>query len=403
MILTGLIAQRFAGKPLRQPDYSMRDVPRTSRDLSNSVIYHITDREHFNDSMAEYVLLCNEVMRRKALQQKIKSSKPLSLEYMADRLDVDDPCFGFMVRTKTVPSDYPIDQMEYFHDGMLQGFITVTTFTNWQKSFRWDSTHNSAFAYDEPDLAAKMVSNDRKWDKDGCLAASLQNTVKCGDAWNEGIVWPKIAEISLLGALGCGKALLSLVIEKLESMQANEKHNYDYVVLQATDNSIPFYESMGFVRVGCITEQLLKANGDKDDDEDDDEEGNEKSEIVSSPVFTVTAKKHGETPAQYAKKYGVDVWDIIFLSHYIYPDMTPNSSLMKGTVLYIPDVSKFDGCTSINKDGPLLGGAVQWHSSEDNETPKEIATKFKVACKDLLAANRVRIADLKAHSKLIKG
>ena len=318
---------------------------------------------------------------------------------MADRLDVDDPCFGFMVRTNTVPIDYPIDQMEYFQGGMLQGFITVTTFTNWQKSFRWDSMHDSAFAYDEPDLAAKMVSNDRKWDQDGSLAASLQNTVRCGDVWNEGIVWPKLAEISLLGALGCGKALLSLVIEKLESMQSNEKYNYDYAVLQATDNSIPFYESMGFVRVGCITEQLLKANGDKVDDA----EGNEKSEIVSSPVFTIKVKKHGETPTDYAKKFGVDVWDIIFLSHYMYPDMTPNSFLMKGTILYIPDVSKFDGCRNLNKDVPSQGGASQWYSSEDNETPREIAIKFKVTCKDLLAANRTRIADLKAHSRLIEG
>lgn len=400
MILTGLIAQRFAGKPLRQPDYCMRDVPQTSKDLSNSTIYHITDRDHFNVSMAEFVLLCNEVMRRKSLQHKIKSSKPLSLEYMADRLDVDDPCFGFMVRTNKVPNDFPMDQMDYFHKGMLQGFITVTTFTNWQKSFRWDSTHDSAFAYDEPDLDAKMVSNERTWDRDGSIAAALQNTVRCGDPWNEGIVWPKIAEISLLGALGCGKALLSLVIERLESMQATEKYNYDFVCLQATDNSIPFYESMGFVRVGCITEQRLKASGDKALGEEDEE----KAEIVSSPVLTITTKKHGETAADYAKKFGVDVWDIIIMSHYLYPGMTPRAPLMKGTILYIPDISKLDGCTANTNGGSsVVGGATQWYSCEDNESPKEIAKKFNVACKDLLAANRVRIADLKAHSKLIEG
>jgi hypothetical protein len=135
----------------------------------------------------------------------------------------------------------------------LQGFITCTTFTNWQSSFRWDSVHDSAFAYDDEKLAQEMVDGTRKFDHDGSLAAGLQSTVRCGDPWNEGIVWPRIAEISLLGGLGCGKAMLSLALEKLEAMKPSANQNYDYVVLQATENSIPFYESMGFVRVGCIT------------------------------------------------------------------------------------------------------------------------------------------------------
>lgn len=394
MNLTGLVALRCEGKPLRQPNYSMRDVPQTSKDLSNSAIYEISERDHFNDSMAEFVLLCNEVMRRKALKYNLKSSKPLSLEYMADRLDVDDPVFGFMIRTNEIPEDIPCHQKDYFQKGMLQGFITVTTFTNWQKSFRWDSMHDSAFAYDEPKLAAQMHSNERVWDRDGSLAEALQNTVRCGDPWNEGIVWPKIAEISLLGALGCGKALLSLVIERLEAMQPNRMQNYEYIVLQATENSIPFYESMGFVRVGCITEQR-----DKED------EHVKQQEIVSSAVFTIQTKKAGETVADYAKKYEVDVWDIIFLSHYMYPDLTPRVPLRKGTTLYIPDVSKLDGCTNANKKIPngRSSGATQWYSSLDNETPKEIAKKFNVPCKDLLDANRLRIADLKAHSRLIEG
>jgi hypothetical protein len=43
------------------------------------------------------------------------------------------------------------------------------------------------------------------WDTDGNLAREMQATVRCGDIWNEGVVWPRIAEISLLGGLGCGK------------------------------------------------------------------------------------------------------------------------------------------------------------------------------------------------------
>lgn len=49
----------------------------------------------------------------------------MSLEYIADRLDLDDPLFGYTVRDRKT--------------GWLQGFITVTTFTTWQKWFRWDS------------------------------------------------------------------------------------------------------------------------------------------------------------------------------------------------------------------------------------------------------------------------
>ena len=230
----GLTAQRFAGKPLRQPTYSMREVPHCNKTLSGCTIGEVTNRDHFNDAMGEMVLLCNEVMRRKALrdnagknvatgstsghisarkkkkdtEKKKATSKPLSLEYLADRCDVDDPIWGFIVRTDETPAKAGEKRKKVMNEtqkGMMQGFITVTTFTNWQKSFRWDSMHDSAFSYDEPDVAEAMASKERKYDEDGSLAAEIQNTVRCGDPWNEGIVWPRVAEISLLGALGCGK------------------------------------------------------------------------------------------------------------------------------------------------------------------------------------------------------
>ena len=391
--LTGLVAQRFAGKPLRQPNYSMRDVPKANADLSHSTLYEISTRDHFNDSMAEFVLLCNEVMRRKRLKNKENTAKPLSLEYMADRLDVDDPLRGFMVRTDT-PDAIHKEQKEYFQKGMLQGFITVTTFTNWQESFRWDSLHPSAFAYDDEDLQQEMSSNTRKWDRDGSLSKELQSQVRCGDPWNEGIVYPKIAEISLLGGLGCGKALLSLAIERLENMAPTAEYNYDYVALQATDNSIPFYESMGFVRVGAVTDVIPENKEEK--------EKQVKMQIVSSPFFIVNVPKHGETPLQYAKKYNVNVWDIIYLSHFLYPDMTPRSPLMKGTQLYIPKVEKMEG-KDAESNASATATQTQWHDALDNETPREIAKKFDVSLNDLLTANRSRIANLKANSKLIEG
>lgn len=65
-------------------------------------------------------------------------SKPLSLEYIADRMDLDDPLHGFVMRDKQT--------------GWLQGFITVTTFTTWQKWFRWDSLADEAgvMKFEEP-------------------------------------------------------------------------------------------------------------------------------------------------------------------------------------------------------------------------------------------------------------
>ena len=43
------------------------------------------------------------------------------------------------------------------------------------------------------------------------------------------MVWPQIAEISLLGALGCGRWLIELLLDELEA----EGSPYLYVVTQA--------------------------------------------------------------------------------------------------------------------------------------------------------------------------
>ena len=43
------------------------------------------------------------------------------------------------------------------------------------------------------------------------------------------MVWPQIAEISLLGALGCGRWLIDLLLDELEA----EGSPYLYVVTQA--------------------------------------------------------------------------------------------------------------------------------------------------------------------------
>jgi len=233
-----LNAMRFAQKPLAQPGYVFVHVPKAKSSLAASVLQRIENREHFQTCMAEMLLLGKEAVRRrkdmavddKDLVVTDSAAKPLSLEYLADRLDIDDPCFGYLVRTMTDPTsstsstdtsaseskteDTTVststaltipENVNHWNAGMLQGFITVTTFTNWQKTFRWDSLNPEAFNFDPPALTKQRRNGVRKWDSTGELSKALQATVHCGDVWNEGIVWPRIAEISLLGGLGCGR------------------------------------------------------------------------------------------------------------------------------------------------------------------------------------------------------
>ena len=100
---------------------------------------------------------------------------------------------------------------------MLQGFITMTTFTNWQSSFRFDSLHEMAWAHDDKELEFQMDNGMRKVDEDGSLADELEATVKGGNPHVEGIVYPRIAELSLFGGLGCGKVRKACAINYAHS------------------------------------------------------------------------------------------------------------------------------------------------------------------------------------------
>ncbi len=401
----GWNAHRRPQEALRPPNYLMKNVPKCAKDLKGSVLYEIRSPDHFKEAMAEMVLLCTEAMRRTSANRC--SSKPLSLEYIADRLDIDEPSFGYLVRTP---------------EGMLQGFITATTFTNWQKTFRWDSLHELAFYYDDSDSeeeeeARHRPKKQRYVDRDGSLAAKLEQTVRQGDPYNEGIIWPRIAEISLLGALGCGRALVQLVIEQLEFQKATGSANYDYVVLQATDNSISFYESLGFVRVGAVTVQHPVNAAVPERPESPVSTASEYTavtaetlppsspekpealalphDIVSSPLTTYEVRRPGETPAQIARQLDVSVWDIIFLNKDVYTDVTPSARLMKGTILHVP-----------LQRSPLESKSTspaKWFIAKENDTPRKIAKKFSLPCKKLVEANNHRLPELQPTSRLKAG
>ena len=89
---------RFAQKPLPQPAYSFVHVPKAKPTLEFSSLQQIENREHFQACMAEMLLLSKEAVRRRknhpASNAVVTNSaaKPLSLEYLADRIDVDEVC-----------------------------------------------------------------------------------------------------------------------------------------------------------------------------------------------------------------------------------------------------------------------------------------------------------------------
>ena len=173
-------------------------------------------------------------------------------------------------------------------------------------------------------------------------------------------------------------------------MPTSASRHYDYVVLHATANAIEFYESMGFVRVGAIT-QVISENMEEEDGKS--LKPLPQSEIVSSPVITYFTKKSDETPMDVAKAFNVDVWDLIYLNHFMYPSIEPKSYLIRKTKLFIPKKGHSEE----------QEGNVQWYFAKEDETPKTISLKFKVSCQDIIDANRTRMPDLFPNSRLIKG
>lgn len=199
-----------------------------------SVIWVPKKRTEWEDSVLEMTAVCTSAALRRytATRGRSNSSKPfhapLSKEYIRDRVDIDDPLNGYQIRHKT--------------GGWLQGFILWTNFTTWTHYFKWDSSHAMSGI---PTM--NSGSNSSPVDSDGSLAADLETQPRSGNPFEGGVVFEGVAEISLVGGLGCGEYLLRMA---LESILAKKK--YKFVVLQATDQSKTFYERYGFVRVGAI-------------------------------------------------------------------------------------------------------------------------------------------------------
>jgi len=299
---------------LVEPLYEMQDVPPAKRDLQGSQVIKVESRELWMRMLPELLLLCNEASARFEAKCKAKADeirekttsegtvpdipysltpihtgKALSLEYICDRIDLDDPLDGYVIRTDP--------------DGWMQGFITISTFTSWQRWFRWDSLVDEAgvLAYDTEGrgldalhsmgLHTEVLGNetnkevqwwmDRVVDADGALSAALNAEIRDGDPDGEGVIWPHVAELSLLGGIGCGSFLVELILEELEHPDSP----YNYVVLQATENSVPFYEKHGFVRVGAVARYVEKNASAKPS-----------SPMISSPASNGGQKQNGAVP-----------------------------------------------------------------------------------------------------------
>uniref|UniRef100_A0A7S2RLG6 AP2/ERF domain-containing protein n=1 Tax=Rhizochromulina marina TaxID=1034831 RepID=A0A7S2RLG6_9STRA len=210
------------------PTEGMDQVPHCPRDLSGSTLRLVLAREEWAGHLDSMLSVCNEAARRRALfsdKNAKRCDKPLSLAYLRDRTSMDEPLRGFIVRQARTKK--------------LQGFITTTAFSTWQRSFRWDSLC--------PQAGITPLDRLTHPCDDGTLSSVLMSLPRSEDSERQRVYWPHIAEISLCGALGCGTSLAKEAIADLEKQGC-----YVAVVLQSTKLAIPFYESFGFVRIGAV-------------------------------------------------------------------------------------------------------------------------------------------------------
>lgn len=194
---------------------------------AQSCIWVPTSRSDWEDSIDELVNICTAAAwhkYRQSSKKKKEFSPPISHIYVKDRIDIDDPLRGYQIRHKT--------------GGWLQGFIMMTDFTIWTHYFKWDSNHPMN-GIDRGNIVGIV--------DDGRMTKEMESQPRSGDPHGTGVVWPTIAEISLVGALGCGEYLLQMALEDIE-----RRGSYEFAVLEATETSRPFYEKFGFVRVGAV-------------------------------------------------------------------------------------------------------------------------------------------------------
>ena len=397
-----MLARRFSCPPVHEAVYEPREVPNCAPDLEGTLILR-PRREEWLSLLGEMVQMTNEAVRRRAKCGR-DASKPLSLEYMADRIDVDDPLFGYLAVTKD--------------KGWMQGYVTCTTFTTWHRGFKWDSTNPElelqSHGNDEAEnathspagsassAAGTAATSDatpaRLYDADGSLSADLMREVFSGDPDGEGVVWPRVAELSLLGALGCGRWLVQLIIDGLEQPDSP----YRYVVTQATDGSIPFYERMGFVRVGALTatprepaSPAVPSSATKRQKLSLNEAATEGEMLSRSFEYTCDT---GDTCASVAAAHDVEAFEVVFLNFRRFKELHQHAPLLKGTKLHVPRPPTLE---EVREEQRELRQS--WVVLEEDESLKKVSERCGVPAKELLELNKGHIKGLQLSSILRRG
>ena len=380
-----MCTRRFALPPVNEAIYEPRSIPNASRTLEGTLLIS-PSRAEWLTMLGEMVQMVNEAVRRRAATAK-DASKPLSLEYMADRLDIDDPLVGYVAVMEAT--------------GWLQGFVTCTTFTTWHRDFRWDSLnpildlterHDEAHGAgpSSPTTSQRAERAPPLYDADGALSTELQAELRAGDPDNEGVVWPRIAELSLLGALGCGRWLVELIIAQCEAPDSP----YSYLVTQATDNSVPFYERMGFVRVGAV---IVKPP--------EPEESGGKRKAAGPPKVGWMAAAYEEyrsageeTLADVAARFGVPVAELLFLNAKKWPRLAADTTLRKDSKYLVPrapDLASVAAETRAVHD--------EWHTVEVDTPLPKVAEQLGVDPRELVARNKGNLKGIGLSVELVAG
>lgn len=223
---------------VRQMVYDPRLVPSAERTLHSSVVLQPKQREEWFELVDEVWHLCREAERRqrKHPPESLPVAEGIARAFIAQRMDIDEPLHGYLVRRR--------------HEGWLQGCAWATHFTHWCRHFRWDSL--------APNAGIKHMSSVAT-DRDGQLTRELEQQPCEGDADNGGVAFPRVAEIGLIAALGCGGFLLKLLLEELR-----QSGRYDFAVVHATPDSMRFYEKYGFMRVGAVAKYSKWRSGENE-------------------------------------------------------------------------------------------------------------------------------------------
>ena len=218
---------------------------------------------------------------------------------------------------------------------------------------------------------------------------------------------------SLLGALGCGRWLVQMIIDGLES-----ESPYRYVICQATDGSI--HRRMGFVRVGCVTRtkrakevepaapeassadhsatgKRKRSTGGKAEATAVVADAAEGGDVLSRCIDHVC--EAGDTCASVAKMYGVEAFDVLFLNRRKFsPKLHVDAELKKGTRLLVPHPLSPDEVRTEER-----AAHQSWHELSEETTLKSVSTKLGIGARELLELNKSSIKGLQLSSILMRG